>query len=120
MTVSVHGRVARGGHVLPKVAPGPTIPNPFMPCGRATPKTALWSFKVWLANGWFCTPHAMRLCPSVLRAVDTLRHGVTDVSVASVVSIGQSPASKAKTDHLTDKQFVHRKLFSLEYRPVIC
>jgi hypothetical protein len=29
--------MARGGHGLPKVSPGPAMPDPFTPCGRATP-----------------------------------------------------------------------------------
>jgi hypothetical protein len=28
--------MARGGHVLPKVSPGPTMPYPLTSCGRAT------------------------------------------------------------------------------------
>jgi hypothetical protein len=36
-----HERMARGGHGLPKVSPGPAMPNPSKPCGRATPETAL-------------------------------------------------------------------------------
>jgi hypothetical protein len=42
-------RMARGIHGLPKVSPGPAMPNPPMPCGRATPETALWPFLGWLA-----------------------------------------------------------------------
>jgi hypothetical protein len=33
VTVLVHGRMARGGHELPKVSPGPTMPYPSMPYG---------------------------------------------------------------------------------------
>jgi hypothetical protein len=33
--VNNHGRMARGGHGLPKVWLGPTMPNPSMPCGPA-------------------------------------------------------------------------------------
>jgi hypothetical protein len=33
-------RVARGIHGLPKVSPGPVMPDPPMPCGRATPGVA--------------------------------------------------------------------------------
>jgi hypothetical protein len=46
------------------------LPNPSMPCRRATPKTGLWPFQVWpthraapcgcLLPLW--TPHAIRLC----------------------------------------------------------
>jgi hypothetical protein len=28
------------GHGLPKVLPGPAMPNPSTPCGQATPETA--------------------------------------------------------------------------------
>jgi hypothetical protein len=31
--VDRHGRMARGGHGLPKVSPGPAQPDPYMPCG---------------------------------------------------------------------------------------
>jgi hypothetical protein len=33
--------MVRGGHRLPKVSPGPAMPYPSTPCGRATPQTAL-------------------------------------------------------------------------------
>jgi hypothetical protein len=33
--------MARGGHGLPKVSPGPAISYPPTPCERATPETAL-------------------------------------------------------------------------------
>jgi hypothetical protein len=39
-----HERTATGGHGLPIVSPGPAIPYPSTPCGRATPETALWPF----------------------------------------------------------------------------
>jgi hypothetical protein len=45
-----YGRMARGGHGLPKVLPGPAMPHPFTPCGRATPETALRLFQGWLAH----------------------------------------------------------------------
>jgi hypothetical protein len=35
-----HRHMARGGHGLPKVLSGPAMPEPSMPCGRATPETA--------------------------------------------------------------------------------
>jgi hypothetical protein len=35
-----HGLMAEGGHGLPKVSPGPAMPDPSKPCGRATPETA--------------------------------------------------------------------------------
>jgi hypothetical protein len=38
---SIDGRMARGGHGLPKVSPGSAMPYPSTPAGRATPKTAL-------------------------------------------------------------------------------
>jgi hypothetical protein len=34
--------MASGGHGLPIVSPGLAMPDPSMPCGRATPGTALW------------------------------------------------------------------------------
>jgi hypothetical protein len=42
-------RMAKGIHGLPKVSPGPALSNPSTPCGRATPKTALWPFLGWSA-----------------------------------------------------------------------
>jgi hypothetical protein len=32
--------MARGGHGLPKVSTGSTMPDPSTPCGQATPETA--------------------------------------------------------------------------------
>jgi len=43
--VQIQRRMARDVHGLPKVSPGPTMPNPFTPYGRATPKTALRPFQ---------------------------------------------------------------------------
>jgi hypothetical protein len=40
-------RMVRGIHRLPKVSPEPAMPNPFTPCRRVTPKTALWLFLGW-------------------------------------------------------------------------
>jgi hypothetical protein len=45
-----HGRMARGGHELPKVSQGLVMPDPSMPCGRATAETALWPFQGWPAR----------------------------------------------------------------------
>jgi hypothetical protein len=49
-----HGRMARGGHGLLNVSLGPAMLNPSMPCGRATPETALRWFQVWpsMQGGW--------------------------------------------------------------------
>jgi hypothetical protein len=43
----IHGRMARGGHGLPKSSPGLVMPNPSTPCGRATPETASWPLQGW-------------------------------------------------------------------------
>jgi hypothetical protein len=40
-----HGRMARGGHGLPKVSVGPAMPYPSMPCGQATPEMSLRLFQ---------------------------------------------------------------------------
>jgi hypothetical protein len=40
-----HGRMARGSPGLPKVSPRPNMPNPSMPCKRATPEMALQQFQ---------------------------------------------------------------------------
>jgi hypothetical protein len=45
-----HRRMARGGHGLPKVLPGPAMINRSMPCGRASPETVLWPFQGWPAQ----------------------------------------------------------------------
>jgi hypothetical protein len=37
ITQTRHGRMARGGHGLPKVSRRPDMPYPSTPCGRATP-----------------------------------------------------------------------------------
>jgi hypothetical protein len=39
---SSHWRMEKGGHGLPKVSPGPAIPDTSMPCRQAIPETALW------------------------------------------------------------------------------
>jgi hypothetical protein len=39
-----HGRMARGGHGLPKVSLGPAMSYLSTPCGRATPETVLQVF----------------------------------------------------------------------------
>jgi hypothetical protein len=46
----VQGRLARGGHELSKVSPGPAMPDPSMPYEQATPETALWPFQGWPAR----------------------------------------------------------------------
>jgi hypothetical protein len=66
---SLHGRMARGGHGLPKVSPGLFMPYPSKHCGRATPETVLQPFQRLPAHTvvslqssstpW--TPHAVRL-----------------------------------------------------------
>jgi hypothetical protein len=45
-----HGRRGRGGHGLPKVSPGPTMPNLSAPYGLATAETAVRQFQGWLAQ----------------------------------------------------------------------
>jgi hypothetical protein len=45
-----HGRIARGDHGLPKVSLGPAMLYPCMPCGQATPETALQLFQGWLTH----------------------------------------------------------------------
>jgi hypothetical protein len=64
---SVHGRIARGGHGLPKVSPRPPMPDLSTPSGRATPETALQLFQGWPARRTgglpsFSTLLAVRLC----------------------------------------------------------
>jgi hypothetical protein len=39
------GRMAMGGHGLPRVPPRPAVPYPFTPCGPAIPETALPLFQ---------------------------------------------------------------------------
>jgi hypothetical protein len=45
-----HGRMARGGHGLPKVSPRPAIPYPSTPCGWAIPETAVRPVQGWSAQ----------------------------------------------------------------------
>jgi hypothetical protein len=40
--VRYHGGMAKGGHGLSKVSPGPTMPDPSTPCGQATHKMAVF------------------------------------------------------------------------------
>jgi hypothetical protein len=42
--------MTRGIDGLPKVPPGPTMPNPSTPCGQAIPETALQLFLGWPAH----------------------------------------------------------------------
>jgi hypothetical protein len=42
-------RIAKGIHGLLKVSPGSYLPDPSMPCWRATPEMALQPFMGWLA-----------------------------------------------------------------------
>jgi hypothetical protein len=44
-------RMARGGHGLPKVKPGPAISYPSTPYGQATPQTDFSRFRVALMQG---------------------------------------------------------------------
>jgi hypothetical protein len=46
---SKHRRMARGGHGLPKVSLGPTMPDPSTTCGRAIPEKGLQLFQLWPA-----------------------------------------------------------------------
>jgi hypothetical protein len=46
----LHGCMARGGHGIPKVLPGPALPYPSTPCGGATPEMALWLFQGFPAH----------------------------------------------------------------------
>jgi hypothetical protein len=59
-------RMARDGHGLFHVSPGPAMPNPSMPCGWATPETALQLFLGWPDR----RTGGMRLCSTLL---DTTR-----------------------------------------------
>jgi hypothetical protein len=40
-----HGRIARGGHRLLTISPGPAMPYPSTPCRRAIPETPFSSFR---------------------------------------------------------------------------
>jgi hypothetical protein len=42
---AMHGRMAKGGHGLPKVSPGSALPYPSMPREWATPETAYRPFQ---------------------------------------------------------------------------
>jgi hypothetical protein len=68
LIAQLRGRMARGGH-----GPGPALPYPSMPCGRATPETAVPLLK--RPNGRFrggrllslWTPEAVGLCSTQLK-----------------------------------------------------
>jgi hypothetical protein len=45
-----HWRMARGGHGLPKVSPGPAMLDPITSCGWAIPKMVLRLFQGWHAR----------------------------------------------------------------------
>jgi hypothetical protein len=47
----LQARTGRGIHGLPKVSCGPAVPDPYTPCGRATPQTALRLFGVARPQG---------------------------------------------------------------------
>jgi hypothetical protein len=42
--------MVKGIHILPRVSPGPALPDPSMPCRRVTAETALWPFQGWPAR----------------------------------------------------------------------
>ena len=46
-----HRHMVRGGYGLPKVSPGPAMPDPSTPCRWATPEMAFWSFQGWSPAG---------------------------------------------------------------------
>jgi hypothetical protein len=48
--VEEQGRMGRGIQGLPKVSSGPAIPDPSMPCRRATLETDLRPFQGWPAR----------------------------------------------------------------------
>jgi hypothetical protein len=73
-----HGRMARGGHGLPNVSPGPAMPDSFMLCGQTTPETALQLFQGWPAR------RADSL-QSLSTLLDTPRRTPTIISVGSGV-----------------------------------
>jgi hypothetical protein len=47
---SMQARMARGIYGVPKVSPGPALPNSSTPCGQTTPETVLWPFRGWPAQ----------------------------------------------------------------------
>jgi hypothetical protein len=49
-TLKHHSHMAKGGHGLPKVSSGSTMPYCSTPCRQGTPEMALWSFQQWPAH----------------------------------------------------------------------
>jgi hypothetical protein len=49
-SASRHRRMARGGHGLPKISPGPTMPYMFALCRRATSETVIRLCQSWPAH----------------------------------------------------------------------
>jgi hypothetical protein len=45
-----HGRMARDGHGLPQVSPGPAMPCLSTTRRWATPETASWAFQGWVTH----------------------------------------------------------------------
>jgi hypothetical protein len=64
---SWQGRMARGGQGLPKVSLGPAMPNPYTPCGWATPEMAIRPFWGWPARmaGVLWIPNTVQACDQV-------------------------------------------------------
>jgi hypothetical protein len=72
------GRMARGGHGLPKVLLGPAMPFLSTPCSRTTLEMVLWPFQGWP------TRRVGGLCPSST-PLDTSRRTPLELSANGLV-----------------------------------
>jgi hypothetical protein len=105
-------RMTRGGHGLSEVSPGPAMPDPSKPCGRATPETTLQLFQVWPAGQagglWpSSTPlDAVRPCSSILwqgKIVSGIRWFATGGRLPS--SFGLLARRETATDRMPTNPF---------------
>jgi hypothetical protein len=85
--------MARGGHGLPKVTPGPSMPYPFTPCGWATPKTALQLFLGWPTHRVGCLQPSSTLLDIPRRTLKTLHHDGTSDAEAFKWQINHGAAT---------------------------
>jgi hypothetical protein len=94
--------MARGGHGLPKVSPGPAMPYPSTPCGWTTPETALRLFQEWPAR------RAGGLRPSFYPFGHPTLYACGDPSVDKIVT----PASKFIHPCIKVYSPLHQNLFT--------
>jgi hypothetical protein len=80
VTVSRRGRMARGGHGLPKVSLGPAMPDPYGRFRGDLPATGRTACSRLLPVR---TPHAVRLCMSSVVSRDVMRRVRSDLTFSN-------------------------------------